>query len=482
MEKLLEVECKDARSGLRRKSAGEWAVLLHLRKAQQEVRFPALGDESMSRIVSLAEEDLREAECAHEAMTVWRSDCWLPFAYDAELFNLLAVLYISRCLSNNHSEFQACLAHLHKTSSDDLQRLVWIGQVLGESAFLEDDSPAFATVERIWTTSPYESMQVGPTSTSVTDVVTEIIHSNYFCSFPSRVEGPNCATALVFIRSHIEAREDGSGCVNELRCLEDEVVDCYKRESVVLGKKEWEEYFRLGSLLSVANWGGLSSGQGKTLLSAMHDEQGSGLLASLCTQRPPQSAFLSHLFALFDCATHARLWLCKSTLPVYYAFSKVQYCNVSCSNTEEGRQVLASPLGFQERVPSYIERRQRWDAIRAHSDVIKTGEYPFVLSMRIPVCRVLRVPVVVSKHQDVDLVDNHDLAVCLDHFLWFESVSRLNFLFLAGGVYKFTDKERTKMLLVDQNELQKYYSVPEFLKAHQLLLTAFANHEGAKRD
>ncbi|EFJ25551.1 hypothetical protein SELMODRAFT_413687 [Selaginella moellendorffii] len=34
----------------------------------------------------------------------------------------------------------------------------------------------------------------------------------------------------------------------------------------------------------------------------------------------------------------------------------------------------------------------------------------------------------------------------------------------AGGVYKFTDKERTKMLLVDQDELQNYYSVPEFPK------------------
>ncbi|EFJ24872.1 hypothetical protein SELMODRAFT_414367 [Selaginella moellendorffii] len=415
----------------------------------------------MSKIVSLAEEDLREAECAHEAMTVWRSDCWLPFAYDPELFNLLAVLYISRCLSDNHAEFQACLAHLHTASSDNLHRLVLVGQVLGESAFLEDDSPAFATVERIWTT-PYESMQLEPTFTSVTDIVTEIIHSGYFCSFPSRVEGPNCATALVCIRDHIEA---GTGCVSELRCLADEVMDCYNRETVSLSKEEWDEYFRLGSQLPVANWGGLGSGQAKKLFSAMHDEEGSGLLASLCTQRPPQSAFLSHLFALFDCATHARLWLCKSTLPVYYAFSNVQYCNLACSNTdrepESERQVLASPLGFQERVPSYIERRQRWDAIRAHS---KMGKYPFVMSMRIPVCRALRVPVVICKPQDVDIVEDHDFAVCLDHFLWFESVPRLNFLFAAVDVYKFTDKEHTNMLPVDQDELKRYYSVTEFLK------------------
>ncbi|EFJ27350.1 hypothetical protein SELMODRAFT_412060 [Selaginella moellendorffii] len=260
----------------------------------------------MSRIVSLPEEDLCKAECTHEAMTVWRSDCWLPFAYDAELFNLLAVLYI--CLSNNHSEFQACLAHLHTTSSDDLQRL---------------DRP---------------------------EIISRLARMGL-----------------------------------ELRCLADEVVDCYKRESVVLGKKEWDEYFRLGSQLSVAN----CSGQGKKLLSAMYDEQGSGLLASLCTQRPPQSAFLSHLFALFDCTTNARLWLCRSTLPVYYAFSNVHKPHVFTSDLLREKQNLLvstdqnlmSFLGsFQERVPSLSDVKDGTPYVPTNQD----GKVPLCLEYENP--------------------------------------------------------------------------------------------------
>ncbi|EFJ29192.1 hypothetical protein SELMODRAFT_410790 [Selaginella moellendorffii] len=116
IDRLLEAECLDPRSGLYRRSAREWQALRYLKAKQVE-----------DELVKLAEDDLREAECFHAATSIWGTDYWRPEAYDADLFYFLAILYVSRC--DNLHDIEALSASA-SVSIAEIRRLVCFAQVI----------------------------------------------------------------------------------------------------------------------------------------------------------------------------------------------------------------------------------------------------------------------------------------------------------------------------------------------------------------
>ncbi|EFJ05950.1 hypothetical protein SELMODRAFT_431129 [Selaginella moellendorffii] len=245
-------------------------------------------------------------------------------------------------------------------------------------------------------------------------IVAKVVRSTYFLSPPRRdADGPSCATSLATLRSRIkEARARGDEA-DRLEAVECEVTKLYK-EGYVPEAADWEKVYR-SSLGAVLGYTGVDRTEDleadgereprawrrrhvtniefKELLSALH----------LVTRRPPHSVFLSHRLAVYFCVTHARLWLERSPTFPFAAFR-----NISCACTMTVSQgmglfskqkwkiptwkqiwkqkkwkiqiskqkkwkihlieaaeevVLQSPLGYLERVPSFVESMQRKEAL-----------------------------------------------------------------------------------------------------------------------
>ncbi|EFJ08123.1 hypothetical protein SELMODRAFT_429202 [Selaginella moellendorffii] len=383
-------------------SRAEWDVYQFLKDLDKE-------------LVECAQQDLRDAECFHELQVyIWGCDDWLPEASDPHLFRLVALLYLSSLLKGNAAELRACASSAGVTE-EALSALVnffsSLLQPLPAGALSNDGTMlALDAVEEDW---QREHPQHGKLRT----IVAKVVRRTYFLSPPRRdADGPSCATSLATLRSRIkEARARGDEA-DRLEAVECEVTKLYKEGYVPVEVADWENVYRssLGAVLGYTGvgeidrtedleadgerepawrWRHVTNIEFKELLSAVQESK---LLLHLVTRRPPHSVFLSHRLAVYFCVTHARLWLERSPTFPFAAFRNISYDCLARDGTifeaevedpneaEEGEDpdieaeevedpsraieaaeevVLQSPLGYLERVPSFVESMQRKEAL-----------------------------------------------------------------------------------------------------------------------
>ncbi|EFJ07107.1 hypothetical protein SELMODRAFT_430094 [Selaginella moellendorffii] len=454
------------RAALHPGSRAEWDVYQFLKDLDKE-------------LVECAQQDLRDAECFHELQVyIWGCDDWLPEASDPHLFRLVALLYLSSLLKGNAAELRACASSAGVTE-EALSALVnffsSLLQPLPAGALSNDGTMlALDAVEEDW---QREHPQHGKLRT----IVAKVVRSTYFLSPPRRdADGPSCATSLATLRSRIkEARARGDEA-DRLEAVECEVTKLYKEGYVPVEVADWENVYRssLGAVLGYTGvgeidrtedleadgerepawrWRHVTNIEFKELLSAVQESK---LLLHLVTRRPPHSVFLSHRLAVYFCVTHARLWLERSPTFPFAAFRNISYdClardgtifeaevedpneagegedpDIEAEEVEDPSRaieaaeevVLQSPLGYLERVPSFVESMQRKEALSLLYDVRSedTGG-AFVYPLPSPQCPTVLVPCCLKSGRDVWQLHRypgsaHGLVLAIRRTFWYET-------------------------------------------------------------
>ncbi|EFJ22230.1 hypothetical protein SELMODRAFT_416634 [Selaginella moellendorffii] len=329
-----------------------------------------------------AEEDLRESHAVAICCVAghFMGSCLgSMFVTDNELFKLVALLYLSRRLQHS-SRFKDCARYLDGSGCDGpkLRAFSEFGTSLGMKLAERDPKQRLThCLDELW--GDWRS------------VLDSILHTDFVFLMPPRHEGPATSLLLKQLRKHIKALK-GTPKKRPLCKVRDKVASHYEAE---LGRN-WSASYRLhtqnasreyiwgrdiGATCGLpypndaeewSRYGFLTVGQAVELLKAAKDNQ---LLEALVMEPPPNSVLISNIMAILDCTEHARLWLAKSKLPVYYNFPHLTYAKLrdeesTSTLSQECKLALESPLGFAARIPSPVEKFLRRLAIDANGELL----------------------------------------------------------------------------------------------------------------